>query len=187
MNETRALTDHEIHTLLAATTPRTRVLFLTGLYFGTRISEALALHFRDVSGTFLTFRSKKHSANRTFDIPAAYMQEVQNLRAYYQAQGRVVTADTPLFLSREGRNRPISRQQASHILITLRQALSLDGCVNTHSFRKSFTLKIWDLCGHNLPELQRYTRHKNIANTGTYLKSAQGTPLIHHLTWGDVT
>jgi integrase len=116
MKGCRVLESHEVQALLNDLTLRDRVLVLTGLTFGTRISETLALTFGAVSGRFLHIASTKGSENISFEIPASYCHEVLSLQAFYQHTGRTVTDTTPLFLSRKGANQAITRQQASAVI-----------------------------------------------------------------------
>lgn len=66
MKGCRVLTDDEIKLVLNELGVRDRVLFLTCLTFGTRISEALTLTFKDVAGNTLYIRSKKGSETQGF-------------------------------------------------------------------------------------------------------------------------
>ncbi len=104
MKGCRVLEAHEVQALLNDLALRDRGLVLTGLTFGTRISETLALTFGAVVGRFIHIASAKSSENVSFEIPASYHAEVLRLRSFYQQSGRTVTDTTPLFLSRKGKS-----------------------------------------------------------------------------------
>lgn len=61
MKGCRVLEIEEVKALLDGLSRRDRLLMLTGLHFGTRISETLALTFGDVTGRFLSIKSAKGS------------------------------------------------------------------------------------------------------------------------------
>lgn len=183
MKGCRVLKREEVAELRADVNPRDNAFLLTGLTFGLRVSESLALTFGDVSGIFLNVKSKKHSENVTFPIPAAYRAAVDRLQAHYASQGVDVTPETFLFLSRKGTNQPITRQQASQIMRGLAGKAGLDGKVNTHSLRKSFVTDIYAKSGHDIAETKKYSRHKNMANLDYYIGTTEGADLIHALSW----
>lgn len=183
MKGCRILNDDEIKVLMESMSTRDKALILTGLTFGTRISETLSLSFGDVSGEYLCLRSQKGSENQAFPIPESYRAVIHALKAAYEAKGRVITPTTPLFLSQKGINKPITRQQASQIIKKAAGQLGIDGKVNTHSLRKSFVSKIYDLTGFNIAETQTYSRHKNLSNLQYYLQTTQSTQLVKELKW----
>ena len=183
MKGCRVLERHEVQALLAALAVRDRVLLLTGLTFGTRISETLALTFGDVTGRFLSINSAKGSDNVTFEIPARYQAEVAALRGFYAQSGRTVTDTTPLFLSRKGIHQALSRQQASEILTTACARLGIEGKVNTHSARKTFVTRIYHLTGKDIAETKKYSRHQSLANLDYYISTTQDLSLVSQLDW----
>ena len=185
MKGCRVLEAHEVQALLNDLALRDRVLVLTGLTFGTRISETLALTFGAVSGRFIHIASAKGSENVSFEIPASYHHEVRSLRAFYQQAGRTVTDATPLFLSRKGKdaNRAITRQQASDVITAACHRLGIDGKVNSHSARKTFVTRIYYLTGKDIAETKKYSRHKSLANLDYYIGTTQDLSLVNQLQW----
>ncbi len=183
MKGCRILTDEEIRMVLNELQVRDRTLFLTCLTFGTRISEALALTFGDVAGKTLYLKSKKGSDNQAFPIPAAYKKSVEELRNWYQEKGLVVDDKSPLFISQKRENRSFTRQLASHVIRTVARKMNLDGKINTHSFRKSFVTKIYEMTGFNIAETKAYSRHKSLVNLEYYLKTTEKTDLVEQLNW----
>lgn len=183
MKGCRVLTDEEIRLVLNELCVRDRVLFLTCLTYGTRISEALALTFRDVAGSTLYIKSSKGSETQGFPVPISYRKAVDELIEYYRSKGICVTAESPLFVSQKGRNRSITRQLASTVIKRVARNIGLDGCVNTHSFRKSFVTKIYEMTGFNIAETKAYSRHKSLVNLEYYIKTTEKTDLVEQLSW----
>ena len=183
MKGCRVLEANEVRELLVTLSQRDRLLVLTGLHFGTRISETLALTFGDVTGRFLSIHSAKGSDNVTFEIPPRYQAEVAALRGFYAQAGRTVTDTTPLFLSRKGSNKAITRQQASEVITAACQRLGLDGKVNSHSARKTFVTRIYQMTGKDIAETKKYSRHKSLANLDYYIGTTQDLSLVGQLDW----
>ncbi len=162
---------------------RDRALIMTGLHFGTRISESLNFRFKNFEGNEVYIDSKKGSEKVSFPISAQYKQVINELREYYVSQGKEVTPDTYLFLSRKGNNQPITRQQASQIIRATCEAIGLTGKINTHSFRKSFVTKIYEITKFNIIEVKKYSRHKNLSNLDYYIGTTEERNLTANLTW----
>ena len=184
MKGCRILTDNEIKLVLNELGVRDRVLFLTCLTFGTRISEALSLTFGDVAGNSLYIKSSKGSESQTFPIPATYKEAINELKQWYGEKGVTVTHDLPLFISQKGRNKPITRQLASIVIKNVARKINLEGRVNTHSFRKTFVRKIYDLTGFDIAETKAYSRHKSLVNLDYYLRTTESVDLVEQLQWG---
>jgi integrase len=184
MKGCRPLSKTEVDLLLQDRPPRDKLLILTGLYFGTRISEALKLTFGDVSGGFISIHSAKGSDNVTFGIPLFYKTEVDRLRAEYQAQGVTVTDQTPLFLSRQGKQHSINRIRAHQILWDAKEQCGLEGKVNTHSLRKTFVTSIYQLSNRDIAQTKKYSRHKSLANLDYYIGTTEDLSLVQKLDWG---
>lgn len=182
MKGARTLEKSEIHAIIeAARNPRDRALALVGLYCGTRISEALALTFGDFQGDTVRIVSLKKSANRYLAVPAELHAELAALRSYYEAKGWTVTDATPLFLSQKGG--AITRQQASHIIKGIVEAIGLQGQVSCHSFRKTFATKIYEMTGNHLFETMKYTGHKSANSLAAYIATTEKTDLTTKLAW----
>ena len=179
MKGCRALSKNEVDTIMLKLDPKGRLLALTGLYFGTRISEALELNFSDVSGSRLALKSKKGSDNQTFDITLRYKQAVEAVKAQYQSKGWTVNADTALFLSQSGVR--MKARAASYIVTNAARAAGIEGKVNTHSFRKSFVTSIYELSNFDIAKTKQYSRHKNLANLDYYISTTAGTELVNQL------
>ncbi len=183
MKGCRAIEKSEVREILNSLNARDKALVLTGLTFGTRISEALSLTFGDVKDNLLYIHSQKDSENAGFPIPVNYHQAVQELEAYYEKQGLEVTEKTYLFLSRKGENQAITRIQASRIITSACEKLGVTGKVNTHSLRKTFVTEIYSLTGKDVVATMTYSRHKNLSNLVYYIKTTEKTDLVNALAW----
>jgi integrase len=188
MKGAKVISKGEINKLLAAARDaRERVLVICGLYLGTRVSETAALTFGDFSGEYIRIRSVKNSNDRQLAIPEELRREVDHLRSYYIERGCIVEEDTPLFLSQKkdqaGHCRPLARESVCRILKNMRDRAGLDERVSHHSFRKCFSTKLHELCGHNLPQLAVYTGHKSIDSLRAYIETTQETNLTQRLRW----
>jgi integrase len=177
------ITEQEVKSIMERLNIRDKVLVLTGLSFGTRISETLELKFKNVEGNEVYINSKKGSEKTSFPISEQYKQAVSELKEEYIAQGKEVSGDTYLFLSRKGQNEAITRIQASRIIKETCTAIGIDGKVNTHSFRKSFVTKIYNLTNYNIAETKKYSRHKSLANLDYYIGTTEGRNLTAGLSW----
>lgn len=182
MKGCRSLSENEVSGILADMGSRDRLLMMTGLCFGTRISESLSLTFGDVSGEYLYIKSAKGSDNAAFPIPEEYRRDLATLKAEYLSKGIDVTDATPLFLSKFGV--AMSRQAASQIIKATCERLGIGGKVNTHSLRKTFVTKIYNMTGFDIAQTKVYSRHKNIGNLDYYINTTKETDLVLSLNWG---
>lgn len=182
MKGCRALTEIEVKQIVEnMTDAKGRLLALTGLYFGTRISEALALNFGDVKGSMLSLKSAKGSDNQTYPIIEAYRQALEAVKAQYNGKGWTINDDTALFLNQSGVR--MTAQAASYIVKTAAKKANLEGKINNHSFRKCFVTKIYSLTGCDIAQTKQYSRHKSLANLDYYIATASGTDLVKNLNW----
>jgi integrase len=184
MQGARALSHDELNEILAIASPRDRVLVLTGISFGTRISEALKLTFADVEGEVLHLKSSKNSQNQGFPIPAGYKAAIKALKAYYRDKGIEPKRHTRIFL--ETHVLPfhvMSRQAASDAVRRLAKKIGAEGKVSSHSFRKSFVTRIYEKTGFNIAETQKYSRHKSLSNLEYYISTCDEMTLINDQLW----
>jgi integrase len=183
MKGCRPLSRGEIKKIIEKLNIRDKLLCLSGLYFGLRISEILQLKFRDISSEYISIKSKKNSENVTFQIPLNYRLAVKALEGSYKRAGVIVTPDTYLILSREGENRPIHKGHACKLIKKVCKELGIEGKVNTHSFRKSFVTEIYRQTGKDIAETKKYSRHKNLSNLDYYIGTSTNLDLIEKLDW----
>ncbi len=183
----RSLTKNEQGLMIAALDRmRDRLLMLTGLYTGFRITEILALRVADVwknnePGRVVTV-SRRHLkggagpyASRLQSRSVAMHPILRAAIATYVAQrfdGRPVEGTAVLFPSRKGCNQPIRAGQAWNIV---KQAAELVGAerVATHSLRKTFAQSIYASTGHDIVVTQRALGHRSITTTARYLDASE--------------
>jgi integrase len=155
---------------------RDRALFLLGVKSGFRISELLSLHVGDVwqygrvvdRVTVQRRHMKNQREGRTVILhPEAKAALATWLRTMRQDPGS--TAQTFVFRSRKGVNRPISTVQAWRILHEVVTTNELTGKVGTHAMRKTFANRVYHQLNHDLVKTQRAMGHKNINSTVAYL------------------
>ncbi|MDN4073642.1 site-specific integrase [Fictibacillus terranigra] len=112
---------------------RDRLLFILGINFGLRISDLLTLKVKDLRGKrYLTIIESKTGKQRRIDFSDSVIREVKTLEG---------SPEDYVFASREGVNKPISRQQAWNIINAAVERAGLTekiGKLGTHSLRKTF-------------------------------------------------
>jgi integrase len=104
--------------------------------------------------------------------------EVRMVLNELQVRDRVL-----FFISQKGKNQHITRQLASSLVKKTVKTLGLEGKINTHSFRKSFVTKIYEMTGYNIAETKTYSRHKSLVNLEYYIKTTESTDLVEQLNW----
>ena len=184
MKGCRPLTDPEIalvsRSFGGTCVARDRALFLLGIKTGFRIAELLSIRVGDVlqhdrivdQVTVHRAHMKQKREGRTVplhpDAKAALATWVLILR-----EQRRVSAQTYVFQSRKGGNRPISPVQAWRILREACEANELTGKLGTHCMRKTFAKKVYQALGYDLIRTKRALGHQNISNTERYLSFAE--------------
>lgn len=181
MKGSRHLTPKEVSRLLSHADPRQRIICLSGLTFGLRVSEILALTFGHTQNTHIRIVSRKGSNNAVFPIPPDFRKALGDLETHYSARGIAVDNNTPLVRSQKGG--PVSRQQACRMIRNLCRNCGTDDSVGIHSFRKTFVDRIWKKTGCDLAKTMLYSRHKSIASLQHYLKASESPDLILTLKW----
>jgi integrase len=179
MKGCRPLTEVEVDLLQqsfgGAYAERDKTLFLLGVKSGFRISELLSLCVGDVS-------QHGRLADRV-TVPRRYMKnkrEGRTVLLHPEAKAALATwlltlrqlpgstAQTFVFRSRKGANRPISKVQAWRILHEAVTTNELTGKVGTHAMRKTFANRVYHQLNHDLVKTQRAMGHKNINSTVAY-------------------
>ena len=77
----------------------------------------------------------------------------------------------------------MSRQAVSDVIRKAAKACGISGKVNSHSLRKSFITKIYEMTGFNIAETKYYSRHKSLASLDAYLRTTETTDLCKSLDW----
>lgn len=183
MKGSRPLTPLEIQAVCAAFdgiyAVRNRALFLLCANIGARITEALNLNVGDVlqNGEVVqvlylrrqTVKGKRSGVSLT--LPPGARKALMDYLAWKQEQGERVNKRAPLFSSRNGRSKRLTRQRAHDIFKAAYEKVGLAGRVTTHSPRKSYAKTVYEKSGNNLWVTQRALRHTSIENTLYYLET----------------
>lgn len=140
---------------------RNALLFMFGIYSGLRISDILNLRVRDVKGkTYFVIIEQKTGKERNIPIHKMLRKEidkyVRDKKSYEM-----------LFKSRQGINKPISRQQAYNII---RQAAEEFGVerLGTHTMRKTFGYNLYKQTG-DIVMVQKILNHASPEITLSYI------------------
>ena len=180
MKGSRPLTPEEVREVCKAFVgehaARDKALFRVGVATGYRISELLSLKVGDVYRfgrvTDTVKVDKKDTKGKVASRTYILNPEVQNIVAAWldklREQGEV-NAETFLFKSRKGGNKPISRQQADQILRDAYAVCEMTGNLGTHSMRKTLAVRVYEGSGRDLVKTQKALGHVNINSTINYL------------------
>lgn len=158
---------HDIAEYLAEKSDRNALLFLYGIYTGLRISDIRLKRVRDVRGKDrFKVIEKKTGKERNFRVNAtlkrALDKYVKDKKDYEY-----------LFASRQGKNRPISRQQAYNILKDAGDKFGLD-LIGTHTMRKTFGYHLYKQTG-DINLVQTILNHNTPEYTKLYIGLTQDT------------
>ena len=177
MSGCRSLTDTEImKVLLYLNTSRDKALFIIGLRTGFRISELLSLTVKDVydNGTIVD-RIKVAKSNMKGKGKSREMilhpQAKDAIKELIQPN---MNPNDPLFQSRNGTLKTLSRHGAHKTLKLAYKAAGLSGSLATHTMRKSFAKNVYKALSHDLIATGRALGHEDIRNTIKYLEVNQG-------------
>ena len=118
----------------AAKRKRDEVLVEIGMNCGLRISDLLDIQVKDITGNLhINISEQKTGKARKVKLNSKVEELV---REYIEESG--LEDDNYLFQSRQGGNRPISREQAYRILNDMADRAGLDIKVGTHTLRKTY-------------------------------------------------
>lgn len=182
MKGARPLTDEEIGLIIKSFkgrfAARDRALFTLGVKTGLRVSEILSLRISDIfqHGRIVerVYVQRKNMKGKIQGRTVLLHPEVKEaVKAWIEVNGTLDT-EAYLFKSRKGTNQPITRKQAWRILDTLFSRIGLSGKFGTHTMRKSFAKKMYELLDHDLIKTQKSLGHVSIQSTVSYLSFDQG-------------
>jgi len=186
---TRALTDDEVRRLDAALFERRRyrdrLFLLLALGTGFRVSELLSIDWAQLltpsgeiahSATIERAQLKGGAGVRRKVIRSRRVPLTERVRGavadYLSSLGTVPHG--PVFRSRIGDNRPITRGQAHRQLKRLARELGFDAArVGCHSARKTFAVQIHRAAGFDLIKTQRILGHSSPLTTASYLDTCR--------------
>lgn len=147
---------------------RDYVLFVVGINVALRISDLLELTWDDVYDgedfKILTLKEGKTQKIRNIKLNQTSRKALKEL---------LETLDTYsmndyIFKSREGINKPISRQQALNILKDAAESVGIKDNIGTHSLRKTWGYHAWK-SGYNPALIMETLNHSNLSVTKRYL------------------
>ncbi len=125
---------------------RNYALIVIGLNTSLRISDILALKWRDVYNfqmrcyrQHLCVVEKKTQKNNIVALNGAIIDALELLRD----EQSFISRDTYLFLSQKGENRPITRNRAFTIIKEASNMLGFEDNISCHSLRKTFGYQAW--------------------------------------------
>ena len=154
---------------------RSAALFALGSKSGFRISELLSIRIQDVfdKGKFNDHLSVSRRAmkgkmrGRTVPLHPlaktklnAWLGEMRQLGWY--------SADAFLFQSQIGRNRPITRFHALRVLKDSYARCGMNGKLATHSMRKHFAVRVFEIVDRDIFKLSRALGHPKMDSTLVY-------------------
>lgn len=156
-------------------TERNRALVVLGINTGFRISELLSLNLGDVykngqlvpAVTVHKRNTKGKQQGRSMPLNKAAKSALLPWVKRMLADG--YGPETPLFfVIRKGVKR-LRRQHAWQIIHDACMKAGLLGKLGTHTLRKSFADRIYDLLGRDLVRLQKALGHKWVSSTAAYV------------------
>ncbi len=134
MNFVQPIRDHntirQIKQYLRGVSERNYMMFVLGINTGLRIQDILKLRVRDVTGNHIIMREMKTDKPKWIQINPTLKREVK----YYTKN---MDPDDFLFLSRQGKNKPIQRDMAYKIMRQAANEFQLVD-IGTHTLRKTF-------------------------------------------------
>lgn len=149
---------------------RNYALFTVGINVALRISDLLKLTWNDVlnesSKGFKSIKLKEGKTGKNRDIKLNKTAQ----KAFRELLGSLDTygMNDFIFKSREGQNRPITRQQALNVLKDAAIAVGIKENVGTHTLRKTWGYHAWKN-GFNPALIMETLNHNNLGVTKRYL------------------
>lgn len=147
---------------------RDYVLFVAGIYLGRRISDILQLKVRDVRNRdYIYMREKKTGKEARVAIN-------KDLKKIFKDYTKDKKDYEFLFSSREGKNKPISRQRAYQILNEAADFFSITDPIGCHTLRKTFGYWIYKK-SKDIEALREMYNHSDNSVTRHYIGITQDT------------
>lgn len=147
---------------LQKNSPRNAILFALGIYTGLRISDILKLRVRDVKGKNRLEVKQKKTGNYVYIPINAELKKLLN--DYIKDKG----SNEFLIKSREGYNKPITRNMAYMILNDMADILGLDS-IGTHSLRKTAGYHLYKASGNDIGLVMQILGQKDQGSTLRYI------------------
>jgi len=149
---------------------REYLLVATGCYFGLRISDLLNLKWSGVLNVEeFTLMETKTKKKRKITINSFLKEVFQTVSHELERQGKF-NIDDYLFANRWG-NR-MSVQYTNKMLHRIFDQYGIKGCGSSHSLRKTFGKRVWEMDNkseRSLVYLSEIFNHTSIATTKRYI------------------
>jgi site-specific recombinase XerD len=149
---------------------REYLLVATGCYFGLRISDLLNLKWSGVLNVDeFTLMETKTKKKRKITINSFLKEVFQTVSQELERQGKFDINDY-LFTNRWG-NR-MSVQYTNKMLHSIFDQYGIKGCGSSHSLRKTFGKRVWEMDNkseRSLVYLSEIFNHTSIATTKRYI------------------
>lgn len=159
---------YDIEDYLKTRNYRDYVLFETGIYLGRRISDMLKLKVRDV-------RNKDHIYIRESKTnKEAKIVINDELKKIYKVYTKEMKDYEFLFQSREGKNKPITRQRVWQILNNAADFFDYEENIGCHTLRKTFGYWLYKT-SKDVMGIKDLLNHKDISVTKRYIGVNQDT------------
>jgi site-specific recombinase XerD len=156
---------------------RDKLLFVLGTKSGFRITELLSLKVESVyKDGILVSRlkvSRKNMKGKITSREVVLHKDTQILIKEYISSLTDVSDAMPLFKSKVGENKSISRKHAWSILKKACEEAGLTGQLATHTMRKTFAHNVYLQSRNDLVLTQKALGHTTIMNTVKYLEVDQ--------------
>lgn len=149
---------------------RDHALFVVGINIALRISDLLKLTWGDV----LNKNRKDFKVIRLIEGKTDKKREIQLNKVSQKALKDLLKnlnnfdEDDYIFKSREGDNRPLTRQQSLNILKNSAAAVKIKENIGTHTLRKTWGYHAWQK-GLNPALIMETLNHSNLNMTKRYL------------------
>lgn len=154
----------EIKKDLAEKSERNRMLFVTGINSGLRISDILQLRVIDTKRKYFNLTEIKTGKRKRIEMTPTLQKD---LKAFTEG----MEDHEYLFKSREGINKPITRSMAYKILRESAEKFGLDD-IGTHTLRKTFGYHFYKQY-KDVALLQQIFNHSSPAITLNYIGISQ--------------
>ncbi|WP_130808278.1 tyrosine-type recombinase/integrase [Senegalia massiliensis] len=149
---------------------RDYTMFVLGINIALRISDLLNLKWSDVlkenkrSFKEVNLIEKKTKKERKIKLNKTSQKALRELLN----NSDTLSMDDYIFKSREGNNKPLTRQQALNILKNGAKVVGIEDNVGTHTLRKTWGYHAWKN-GFNPALIMENLNHSNLNVTKRYL------------------
>ena len=156
----------DIADYLKSKNKRDYVLFMTGIYLGRRITDMLSFKVRDVKNkSYIYFREGKTNKESRIAIN-------DELKKIYKEYTKEMNDYEYLFKSRQGKNRPITRQRVWQILNNVANYFEYKENIGCHTLRKTFGYWLYQE-SKDAVAIKDLLNHSDISVTKRYIGVTQ--------------